>query len=416
MLAYVLSKHGYPLMPCSSRKARLLLKQGKAKVVRRSPFQIQLLYGSSGYVQPAYRGVDSGYSHVGISAITPQREVFAADLKLRGDDIVKKNAERASNRRNRRGRKTWYRCPKWRYMPKGWKNNKPEGWFAPSLIHRMESTIRLIEFVGRLVPVTDRVPIEVAQFDIQNIKNPNINGVEYQQGELYGFRNVREYVLHRDDYTCQICGKESRKHKELILQLHHLKSRQTGGDRPENLITLCIKCHKLLHQGKAKLKKKVLKGFRPETFMTAVRWEMVRRLRAKGINAQPTYGYITKEKRKELDISKSHVNDAFVIADGTNQRRCVPMLGYQNRRNNRGIEQNRKGIGRCIRRQRYSFMSGALVRWNGKVYSGGFQSYGKAVKLKGERLPKKTSEVQLILYRRGIVLGYEGDQTLSVQH
>jgi len=111
MLAYVINKHGRPLMPCHPAKVRILLKQGKAKVVRRTPFTIQLLYGSSGYTQPVSLGVDSGYFHIGLSAVTHKREVFMAEVKLR-DDIVKLNSERRQYRRSRRCRKTWYRKPR----------------------------------------------------------------------------------------------------------------------------------------------------------------------------------------------------------------------------------------------------------------------------------------------------------------
>lgn len=50
MPVYVLNKHGHPLMPCSPAKARHLLKEGKAIVKKRTPFTIQLRYGSSGYM------------------------------------------------------------------------------------------------------------------------------------------------------------------------------------------------------------------------------------------------------------------------------------------------------------------------------------------------------------------------------
>ena len=108
MLVYIINRHGEPLMPCKPRKARLLLKEDKAKVVKRTPFTIQLLHGSSGYKQPITLGVDAGSKHVGISATTENNVLFEAEVKLR-NDIVKLLADRRSLRRNRRNRKTRYR-------------------------------------------------------------------------------------------------------------------------------------------------------------------------------------------------------------------------------------------------------------------------------------------------------------------
>jgi hypothetical protein len=126
MLVYVINKHGKPLMPCKPRKARLLLRQGKAKIVKRTPFTIQLLYGSSGYKQPVNLGVDAGYKHIGLSATTDKKVLFEADVELR-NDIVKLLSGRKELRRGRRHRKTRYRKPRFN------NRKKPKGWLAPSI-------------------------------------------------------------------------------------------------------------------------------------------------------------------------------------------------------------------------------------------------------------------------------------------
>ncbi len=224
-------------------------------------------------------------------------------------DIVKLNSERKSYRKSRRSRKTWYR-------PVRFSNRKKEdGWVAPSLQNKEDSHIRIIEELEQILPVNDMV-IEVASFDIQKIKNPEIEGVEYQQGEQKGFWNEREYVFHRDSHTCQYCKGKS---KDKILETHHLQSRQTGGNRPDNLITLCKTCHKKVSQGKITLTVKPSKGYREAGFMTTMRWKLVNSLKEKGRNLKYTYGYITKKKRIELAMEKSHINDAFVIAGGMNK-------------------------------------------------------------------------------------------------
>ena len=321
MLVFVINNQGKPLMPCRPAKARLLLKEGKATVVKRTPFTIRLQYGSSGYVQPVTLGVDSGFTYVGLSAITATEDVYTAEVKLR-TDLVKLNSERRMYRRSRRSRKTWYR-------PARFDNRrKPAGWLAPSIQHKLDSHRKLIEQVKAFLPIS-KVVIEVAAFDIQKIKNPDIEGTGYQNGEQTNFWNVREYVLHRDEHRCQAPGC---KHRDKALNVHHLTSRQTGGDRPTNLITLCETCHDRHHRDGLDLKLKQTNGFRAETFMTSVRWRLVNET-----GATHSYGYQTKSKRIALGLAKSHANDAFVIAGGTTQQRTIPLTIQQVRRCNRKL-------------------------------------------------------------------------------
>lgn len=308
MLVYVVNKNGNPLMPCKPAKARKLLKDGKARVLKRTPFTIQLLWDCEENVQDVTIGVDSGYKFIGLSAITEKKEVYSAEVILR-TDIVKLLSERRMYRRARRSRHHWYR--KSRFLNR----KKPEGWLAPSIQNKLDTHIKVINFVKSILPVS-KINIEVAAFDIQKIKNPDIKGIDYQNGEQKDFWNVREYVLYRDNHTCQYC-----KGKDKILNIHHLKSRQIGGDRPDNLITLCSDCHSDYHKGKFELKVKQSKGFKAETFMGMVGWRLVNELKELGNIVTHTYGYITKSKRIELGLNKSHINDAFVIANGNNQIR-----------------------------------------------------------------------------------------------
>ena len=189
LFVYVLNCHGEPLMPCQPRKARLLLQGGKAKVVRMVPFTIQLLYGSSGYKQEISLGIDAGTRHIGVSATTDQNVLFEAEVQPRRD-IGEVLATRRQFRRARRNRKTRYR--KARFLNR----TKPQGWLAPSVQHTVDCHLKTIRLIHRILPVR-RTTIEVAQFDLQKIRNPAIAGEEYQQGPQSGFWNVREYVLER---------------------------------------------------------------------------------------------------------------------------------------------------------------------------------------------------------------------------
>ena len=211
MLVYVLSKNGKPLMPTNAANARLLLKAGKAKVVKRTPFTIQLCYSSDNYKQPITLGVDTGYKYVGLSAVSDNKELLSSEVKLR-TDIVKLLSERKMYRRNRRNR-LWYREARFLNRIK----SKKSGWLAPSLEHKLNEHIKAINFVKSILPITE-ITVEAAAFDIQKIKNPNIQGTDYQNGVQKDFWNVREYVLYRDWHKCQHCGKSN-----AILNVHHIE-------------------------------------------------------------------------------------------------------------------------------------------------------------------------------------------------
>jgi N6-L-threonylcarbamoyladenine synthase len=174
-------------MPCSPRKARLLLKTGKAKVIKMVPFTLQLLYGSSGYKQEVSLGVDAGTKHIGVSATTERAVLFEAEVHPR-TNIQALLATRRENRRARRSRKTRYR--KRRFLNR----SKPAFWLAPSVIHKVAVHLKTIRLIHHILPVS-RTTIEVAQFDLQKLANPEIEGKRYQEGPQLGFFNAREFVL-----------------------------------------------------------------------------------------------------------------------------------------------------------------------------------------------------------------------------
>lgn len=321
-MIYVRSKEGRVLMP-SERGGRIgyLLRHGKAHVVSRVPFVVQLDYDSTTYTQDVNLGIDAGSKHIGVSASSEKKELFAAQVELRSD-IVKLLSTRRELRRNRRNRKTRYR--KVRFDNR----KKKDGWLAPSVEQKIESHLKVIRLVHKLLPVT-KTTIEVAQFDAQKIKNPDIKGDEYQQGEQMGFWNVREYVLARDGHKCVHCKGKS---KDPILNVHHLESRKTGGNSPSNLVTLCETCHKAYHRGEFDLKIKRGTILRDAAVMNIMRLAVYERAKAEFGNVHLTYGYITKHTRIENGIAKTHAADAFCIAKNVHAMRlssffmcrCVP--------------------------------------------------------------------------------------------
>lgn len=303
-MIYVLNQEGQPLMPTKRHgKVRHLLEKGKAKVVKRTPFTIQLLYKGENYTQDITLGIDAGSKHIGVSASTDTEELYSSEVELR-NDIVKLLSSRRALRSSRRNRKTRHRKARFDNRAKG------KGWLAPSVRQKIDTHLKVVDDIHKILPITEIV-VETAQFDIQKIKNPDISGTEYQEGEQLNSWNIREYVLFRDNHTCHHCKGKS---KELVLNTHHIESRKTGGDAPNNLITLCKTCHDKFHKDEIELNIKRGQKFNHATFMGVMRWAFYNVLKEKYPNVKMTFGYITKNTRIENNLQKSHHIDALCIA------------------------------------------------------------------------------------------------------
>lgn len=303
---YVLDKNGSPLMPTNRcGKVRRLLKNGDARVVRKEPFTIQLLKDTSKNVQPINLGVDTGSSHVGVSAVGNGKTYYKAEITVR-NDIKRKMDSRRQKRRGRRTRKTRYRKP--RFLNR--RNSRKTGRYSPTLKSKFQAHEREIEFVRSILPVTQLI-LELGQFDPHALKDPSVRNQKwkYQKGVNYGFQNVRHAILARDNYQCQNC-----KTRDGVFEVHHLVFRSKGGsDEPENLVTLCRKCHRDYHSGKIGLKrfgKKRNFGLAAATQMNVLRNMLVREYP----EAEIVYGYQTKIVREFMGLEKSHINDAIAVA------------------------------------------------------------------------------------------------------
>ena len=341
-MVYVLSKNGTPIMPTNNHaKVRLLLKYGKAKVVKRTPFTILLLTSSKTYRQNITLGVDAGSKHVGMSATTEKKELFSAELNPR-NDVVELLSTRRELRCSRRNRKTRYRKARFNNRV----HSKHKGWLAPSVEVKIWNHIQGINLVNKILPLTT-IRVETAEFDLQRLRaveegRPLPIDKDYQLGEQYNHYNTRQYVLHRDGYRCVCCGAKATKKKEVKFHVHHLETRKTGGNAPSNLITLCETCHKLYHTGKLELPvgKRRIKSMRDATFMGIMRKTLIERLRNMfpNIEVKETMGYITKYWRERINIAKSHINDSFVIAKNLDAKRLdKSLLIIPKRQHNRQI-------------------------------------------------------------------------------
>ena len=263
-MTYVIDIHGNPLMPTRrDGKVCRLLKSKRAHVVDLCPFTIQLDYETTTHVQEVSLGVDSGSKTIGLSATTETRELYAAEVQLR-NDIVDLLSTRRETRRTRRNR---LRHRKARFNNRV--STKKQGWLAPSIRQKIQTHETAIARVHRILPIS-RIVVETASFDTQRIKNPDVQGTDYQHGDQLGFWNVREYVLWRDGHKCQCCHGKS---KDKVLNVHHIESRKTGGNSPDNLITLCETCHKAYHNGdRPNFKPKRRQSLRDAAFMGTMRW------------------------------------------------------------------------------------------------------------------------------------------------
>ena len=294
---------GQALMPCSQRKARLLLKQKKAKIVGYKPFTIQLTYATGEAKQEVVVGIDEGARHIGIAIVSQGKVLVKGEVELR-QDVHSLLVTRAQYRRSRRFLKTRYR--KTRFLNR----RKPKGWLPPSIRAKLDANFAWIDKFCSLVP-NPKLRIEVGKFDVAKMINPEIQGVDYQHGQTYGYYDVRYYVFARDEYTCQVCKKKGK-----ILHTHHIIYRSEGGtDRADNLITVCSDCHTSENHKQGGIlwkwmkESKKVKQYKEPPFMNTLRIQTFR----KYPNVEITYGSETSSSRKELELEKTHYNDAIAI-------------------------------------------------------------------------------------------------------
>ncbi len=420
---YVYNMRGKPLMSTSPRKARLLLKNKKAKVVKRNPFTIQLKYATGENRQPIVLGLDPGYKNVGFSAVTNKRELISGEVILR-TDIPERLIEKKMYRVNRRSRNTGYRKPRFE------NRHIKEGWLAPSIQHKLDTYIRLVQKFESILPIT-YINVEISPFDTQKMINPEIKGIEYQQGTLQGYE-VREYLLDKWNRKCAYCKKEN-----VPFETEHIIPVSRGGtNRISNLTIACHKCNQekgnltAAEFGHPEIQIMAKKSLKDATFMNVVRSRLVDNIKENFPQYQcnSTYGYTTKHDRIKLGMEKTHMNDAFVIAHSNgsmnfDQIRSKPYQVKQIRRNDRSLQTNRKGHKPSIKRQRYKYSPGDYVKkktlsknmgWDDAIVRDrtvytvkGVFNYGEYIRLanpiQGEKdIDIKIDDIKILKYGSGL--------------
>nr|UZQ22126.1 HEARO endonuclease [uncultured bacterium] len=324
---FVLDTNKKPCNPVHPAVARKLLKQKKAAVFRRYPFTIILKEESKDETKELRVKIDPGAKTTGLAIASETNIVWCADLEHRGFQIRDNLSNRKIRRRSRRNRKTRYRKP--RFLNR----KRPKGWLPPSLMSRVFNIESWVNKLCRLARIT-AISQELVRFDTQKMVNPEINGTEYQRGELFGYE-VREYLLDKFNRTCVYCNT-----KEGPFNLDHFHPKSKGGsDRVSNLVLSCVKCNQKKDNQLpadflsdkalllAKIEKQRKQPLADTVAVNATRWKLKEVLENTGLPVEVGSGGLTKFNRRKLGISKSHWTDAACV--GTSTPNSLNVKGYQ---------------------------------------------------------------------------------------
>ena len=318
LAVFVLDKRKCPLMPCSEKRARLLLERGRAVAVRRYPFTIRLKDRVSGATQSVRIKVDPGSKTTGIALVAdadgnkPAKVLALFELQHRGRQISERLTTRRAHRRRRRDHLR-YREPRFA------NRRRPKGWLAPSLRHRVDATLSWVRRLRGLAPITGIVT-ELVRFDTQALERPDIGGVAYQQGTLAGYE-VREYLLEKFKRACAYCGVA-----DVPLNIDHIHPRARGGsNRISNLALACVPCN--TQKGSlpvevfladrpavlARIKAQAKTPLRDAAAVNTTRWALWGSLKGTGLPVEASSGGRTKYNRCRLGIPKTHALDAACV-------------------------------------------------------------------------------------------------------
>jgi len=334
---FVLDANKQPLSPCSPGVARSLLKVGKAAVFKQYPFTIILKKEVELREEKYQLKLDPGSKTTGIALLKDNKLIWAAELTHRGQQIKNDLESRRSLRRGRRGRNT-------RYRPALFLNRKRlKGWLAPSLKHRVLTTLTWVKKLIKICPITE-IAMELVKFDTQKINNSKISGVEYQQGTLYQYE-VREYLLEKFNRTCVYCGA-----KNMPLEVEHIHPKSKGGsNRISNLTIACVPCNQAKSNltiedfltGKPSILRRVLSQakapLKDAAAVNSTRWKLFNTLKETGLPVTTGTGGNTKFNRTQQGLEKRHYLDAACVGNTpklevlTNKPLLIKSTGHGNR-------------------------------------------------------------------------------------
>jgi 5-methylcytosine-specific restriction endonuclease McrA len=320
---FVLDTRKIPLSPCKPSTARRLLELGKAAVFRQFPFTIILKKEVNATPEPVELKIDPGSKTTGLAILLGAKVIFAAELTHRGQAISASLKSRAALRGGRRARHTRYR------RPRLLKRTRPKSWLAPSLQHRVLPILTWVEKFRQFAPIGS-IAQELVRFDLQQLENPEISGIEYQQGELAGYE-VREYLLNKWDRKCAYCDAQN-----LPLQIEHIHPKSKGGsNRISNLALACEKCNlkkgtqdiKDFLKKKPELLKSILaqakRPLKDAAAVNSTRWALFNALKKTGLPLTTGSGGLTKFNRTRLGLPKTHWLDAACVGQVSTLEICT---------------------------------------------------------------------------------------------
>ncbi len=314
MAVFVVDKHKNPLMPTSEKRARLLLEKGRAALIKMYPFTIRLKDRIVGEQQLVQIKIDPGSKYTGVAIVRNEKVLNLFQITHRGRAI---SASLTSRRQMRRRRRSNLRYRKARFNNR----TRPKGWLAPSLQHRIDTVMSLVNKLQKILPIT-AISMELVRFDMQKMENPEISGAEYLQGELEGFE-VREYVLSKWDRTCAYCNAQ-----QVPLEIEHIVPRSKGGsNKISNLTLACHSCNQkkgsqsleVFLEKKPdlllKIQSQAKKPLKDASAVNSTRLELSNQLKTCGVPLELSSGGRTKFNRSRLSIPKTHALDAASVGE-----------------------------------------------------------------------------------------------------
>ncbi len=324
MRVFVLNKNRQPLDPCKPARARILLRTGRAKVLRRYPFTIILTEEVTEPITHNHQlKVDPGAKVTGLAIVQSNRVIWGAELTHRGFQIRDSLTKRRTLRRSRRNRQTRYRQP--RFLNR----KRPKGWLPPSLMSRVQNILTWVKKLTRFCPITG-ISQELVRFDTQKLENPEISGVSYQQGTLYGYE-IREYLLEKWHRKCAYCGAT-----DTQLEIEHIVPKSIGGsERVSNLAIACHSCNQAKSNqeieqflsGRPNVLKRILsqakKPLADAAAVNATRWKLYNELKLTGLPVEVGSGGLTKFNRCSQNLPKTHWLDAVCVGTSTPEQLII---------------------------------------------------------------------------------------------
>ncbi|NEO89198.1 MAG: HNH endonuclease [Moorea sp. SIO3G5] len=405
MRVFVLDKNRKPLDPCKPARARIMLGQGRAKVLKRYPFTIimQDLEESECVTHNHQLKIDPGSKTTGLAIVQDNVVVWGSELTHRGFQIRESLTSRRQLRRSRRNRKTRYRSP--RFLNR----KRSEGWLAPSLMSRVHNILTWVKKLIRICPISG-ISQELVKFDTQKMQNPEVSGVEYQQGELYGYE-VREYLLEKWNRKCAYCGKTDTK-----LEVEHIKPKSKGGsNRVSNLTIACRKCNEA--KGNREIEQflsrkpdllnfvlsQAKKPLADAAALNSTRWRLFHELQSTGLSVETGSGGLTKYNRCRQNLPKTHWLDAVNVGqvDNLHVESYQPLL----------ISAKGHGTRQMCRTDKFGFPTRYVPRFK---FVKGFQTGDivKAIVTKGNKIGTYTGRIATrttgsfnITTKKGLVQG-----------